>query len=171
MFGHVGELCYIYTPKNQILLYTPPLLKKKKVPLPAWALGRRTPNLCLGPALVIRGCIWVGDKWILWYGLCLRKTKMSQFSVFVVSLNTIDYRTICILSNLFEHTLINKKELKEKRIKRCDLNHSHMIFYIYMYAFKKLILDCGQTKITPLWDGSWKMVQPWVTRNIWILRH
>lgn len=146
----------IYTPKNQIFLYTPPLLKKKKkkkIPLPAWALGCRTPDLCLGPALVIRGCIWVGDKWILWYGLCLRKTKMSQFSVFVVPLNTIDYRTICIFSNLFRHTLINKKELTEKRIKRCDLNHfSYKLLYLYVCVKK---IDFG------LWPNKNNSIVRW----------
>ena len=44
-------------PKIQFLLYTPPTYKIKKLgPLQARALGRRTPGLCLGPALWLSWC-------------------------------------------------------------------------------------------------------------------
>jgi len=45
--------CAIYTPKKPNNSIYTPHIKKNVWPRPAWALGRRTPGLCLGQALLI----------------------------------------------------------------------------------------------------------------------
>jgi len=51
MFGPFNKLCYIHPPKTKYF-YIHPHLKKNLGPPMAWALGRRTPGLCLGSALL-----------------------------------------------------------------------------------------------------------------------